>query len=157
MERKKKIYFNTLYVIQILLYILNGSNSLKKKNIIHPQPIQDIFITMFRQVARLSTQQFRLPLARVAHTPARFYATKQELISDKLNDIVKTFVEEKGIKLSTPLSDNMKLSEDLKLDSLDKVELIVAIEEEFELEINDEASDSFENLSQIKGFLNEKS
>ncbi|CAI8500501.1 unnamed protein product [Hanseniaspora opuntiae] len=90
-------------------------------------------------------------------TPARFYATKQELISDKLNDIVKTFVEEKGIKLSTPLSDNMKLSEDLKLDSLDKVELIVAIEEEFELEINDEASDSFENLSQIKGFLNEKS
>ena len=111
---------------------------------------------MFRQVARLSTQQFRLPLAKAYH-PARFYATKQELISDKLNDIVKTFVEEKGIKLSTPLSDNMKLSEDLKLDSLDKVELIVAIEEEFELEINDEASDSFENLSQIKGFLNEKS
>jgi acyl carrier protein len=120
------------------------------------KPIQDIFITMFRQVARLSTQQFRLPLAKAYH-PARFYATKQELISDKLNDIVKTFVEEKGIKLSTPLSDNMKLSEDLKLDSLDKVELIVAIEEEFELEINDEASDSFENLSQIKGFLNEKS
>ena len=119
--------------------------------------VQKPIYKMFRQIARLSTQQFRQPLTRLAYTPARFYATKQELVSDKLNDIVKTFVEEKGIKLPTALNDNMKLNEDLKLDSLDKVELIVAIEEEFELEINDEASDSFENLSQIKTFLNEKS
>ena len=72
---------------------------------------------MFRQIAKLSTQQFRLPLTRVSYNYARFYATKQELVSDKLNDIVKTFVEEKGIKLPTALNDSMKLTEDLKLDS----------------------------------------
>lgn len=125
---------------------------------------------MFRQLiasnpAVKSFTRARIPYTRIA-VPAftkssiRFYSSspkKEELVSNKLNDIVKTFIEEKGITFEKPLTDGLKLSEDLKLDSLDKVELVVAIEEEFELEINDDASDSFENLGQIKKFLTEKS
>ena len=125
---------------------------------------------MFRQViarnfavrnfARVSPQYTRSIVPAFNKNYTRFYSssvTKEELVSNKLNDIVKTFIEEKGITFEKPLTDNLKLSEDLKLDSLDKVELVVAIEEEFELEINDDASDSFENLGQIKKFLTEKS
>lgn len=125
---------------------------------------------MFRQlIARNAAvrtfTRAQIPYTRIA-VPAftkssiRFYSSspkKEELVSNKLDDIVKTFIEEKGITFEKPLTDSLKLSEDLKLDSLDKVELVVAIEEEFELEINDDASDSFENLGQIKKFLTEKS
>lgn len=112
-----------------------------------------------RNFTKVNTQIGRSIAPAFNQQYMRFYSssTKEELVSNKLNDIVKSFIEEKGITFEKPLTDGIKLSEDLKLDSLDKVELVVAIEEEFELEINDDASDAFENLGQIKKFLTEKS
>ncbi|XBW37002.1 hypothetical protein QEN19_002582 [Hanseniaspora menglaensis] len=120
---------------------------------------------MFKQVIskniiRANQQYTRIAVPAFAKTQFRFYAaalSKEELVSNKLNDIVKSFIAEKGISFEKPMTESLKLSEDLKLDSLDKIELVVAIEEEFELEINEDASDAFENLGQIKKFLAENS
>ena len=46
-----------------------------------------------------------------------------------------------------------KLSEDLGADSLDAVELIMAIEDEFGIEINDEAAQQISKVSDIVNYL----
>lgn len=46
-----------------------------------------------------------------------------------------------------------KLSEDLGADSLDAVELIMAIEDEFGIEINDEAAQQISKVSDIVAYL----
>lgn len=45
------------------------------------------------------------------------------------------------------------LEKDLGLDSLDKVEVMVALEEEFGLEIPDEVSDSARRLSDVANYF----
>ncbi|MFA6889857.1 MAG: acyl carrier protein [Bacilli bacterium] len=46
-----------------------------------------------------------------------------------------------------------RLSEDLGADSLDAVELIMAIEDEFKIEINDEAAQQIHKVSDIVSFV----
>lgn len=46
-----------------------------------------------------------------------------------------------------------KLSEDLGADSLDAVELIMAVEDEFGIEINDEAAQQISKVSDIVNYL----
>ncbi|MDD4212707.1 MAG: acyl carrier protein [Bacilli bacterium] len=46
-----------------------------------------------------------------------------------------------------------RLSEDLGADSLDAVELIMAIEDEFKIEVNDEAAQQIHKVSDIVSFV----
>lgn len=46
-----------------------------------------------------------------------------------------------------------RLMEDLGADSLDKVELIMAIEAEFEIEISDEEADGMHTIHDVVGYL----
>ena len=46
-----------------------------------------------------------------------------------------------------------RLAEDLGADSLDAVELIMAIEDEFEIEVDDEAATKIKKVSDIVEFL----
>jgi len=46
-----------------------------------------------------------------------------------------------------------KLSEDLGADSLDAVELIMAIEEEFDVQVSDEAAQNIRKVSDIVDYL----
>lgn len=49
------------------------------------------------------------------------------------------------------------INEDLGADSLDAVELVMAIEEEFEISVSDEVAQSFKTVKQIVDFItNEK-
>ncbi len=46
-----------------------------------------------------------------------------------------------------------KLDDDLGADSLDAVELIMAIEDEFDIEINDEEAQKFKTVKQIVDYI----
>lgn len=46
-----------------------------------------------------------------------------------------------------------KLDDDLGADSLDAVELIMAIEDEFDIEINDEEAQKFKTVKQIVEYI----
>ena len=48
------------------------------------------------------------------------------------------------------------LMKDLEADSLDAVEIIMAIEDEFEIEIPDDDAEKFQNVSDIVRFVEEK-
>lgn len=71
------------------------------------------------------------------------------MVFEKIRAIIvdKLDVEESRVTMDT---DIMK---DLEADSLDAVEVILGVEEEFGLEIPDEAADSFSKVSDIVNYV----
>ncbi len=65
----------------------------------------------------------------------------KELIVDQLG------VEEEQVKLETSFTD------DLEADSLDIVELIMALEEEFDMEISDEEAEKMNTVQDVVDYI----
>jgi acyl carrier protein len=75
------------------------------------------------------------------------------MVFEKLQDII---VEELGVDKSEVTID-ASISEDLGADSLDAVELVMAIEEEFDISVSDEVAQKFSTVREIVEFIeNEK-
>ena len=68
----------------------------------------------------------------------------KEIIADKIQ------VDEDKITLET------SLMKDLEADSLDAVEIIMGIEEEFDIEVPDEAAEGFQNIGDIVTYVESK-
>lgn len=68
----------------------------------------------------------------------------REIIMEQLN------VEEDAVSMNT------HLMKDLEADSLDAVEIIMGIEDEFEIEIPDEQAEKFQSVGDIVKFVEEK-
>jgi len=78
-------------------------------------------------------------------------------LSDEVEDKVKSIIAEQlGVEISS-VTPEASFTEDLGADSLDAVELIMAIEEAFDIEIPDEEAETMttpaECVSAIKGKL----
>ncbi|MCK5388831.1 MAG: acyl carrier protein [Candidatus Izimaplasma sp.] len=71
------------------------------------------------------------------------------MVFDKVKDII---AEELGIEEDKILLDS-DLSEDLGADSLDAIELIMAVEEAFDIEIPDSEATKIKLVSDIVNFL----
>ena len=68
----------------------------------------------------------------------------REIIMEQLN------VDQDDVTMDT------HLMKDLEADSLDAVEIIMAIEDEFEIDIPDDDAEKFQNVSDIVRFVEEK-
>lgn len=64
----------------------------------------------------------------------------------------KIVVEQLGVK-EDALNNNAKFVEDLGADSLDTVELVMALEEEFETEIPDEKAEKITTIQEAIDFI----
>jgi len=73
-------------------------------------------------------------------------------IEDKIKPII---VEQLGVKLEQ-VTLNTSFVEDLGADSLDNVELIMAIEEEFEIDIIDEDADKIKTVGDLINYVQNK-
>lgn len=73
------------------------------------------------------------------------------MIFDKVKEII---AEELGIE-EEEINMDSDLSEDLGADSLDAIELIMAIEEEFDIEIADSEATKIKSVSDIVNYLEE--
>lgn len=71
---------------------------------------------------------------------------------EKIREIIveQLGVEESAVTLET------HLMKDLEADSLDAVEIIMAIEDEFEIEIPDEEAEKFHSVGDIVKYVEEK-
>ncbi|MBQ3612147.1 MAG: acyl carrier protein [Firmicutes bacterium] len=71
---------------------------------------------------------------------------------DKIKGIIaeQLGVEEDAISMET------NLMKDLEADSLDAVEIIMAIEDEFDIEIPDEDAEKFQTVADIVGYVEAK-
>lgn len=70
-------------------------------------------------------------------------------VLDKVKDIIvdQLGVEEDQVKLET------SFTEDLEADSLDIVELIMALEEEFDMEISDEEAEKMSTVQDVVDYI----
>lgn len=71
---------------------------------------------------------------------------------EKIREIIveQLGVEESAVTLET------SLMKDLEADSLDAVEIIMAIEDEFEIEVPDEEAEKFQSIGDIVKYVEEK-
>ena len=76
-----------------------------------------------------------------------------EVSQDKIRQII---ADQLGVK-KEEVTDNAKFVDDLGADSLDTVELVMALEEEFGLEIPDEEAEKLATVGDALRYIEEKS
>lgn len=69
---------------------------------------------------------------------------------DKVKEII---VEQLGLEESQEIKRETSLINDLEADSLDAVEIIMAIEDEFGIEVPDEEAEGFKNIGDIVDYV----
>lgn len=75
------------------------------------------------------------------------------MVFEKIKEII---VEQLGVD-DSKVSMDTHLMKDLEADSLDAVEIIMAIEEEYGIVIPDEEAEKFQKVSDLVGYVEEKS
>lgn len=73
----------------------------------------------------------------------------------KVEEIVKKVVAENLGAPMDKIQSTSHIQEDLGADSLDVVELVMALEEEFEMEITDEDAETLMKVEQIVDFISD--
>lgn len=72
------------------------------------------------------------------------------MVFEKVVEIIKSELDlEEGLEI-TPVTSLMK---DLEADSLDAVEIIMALEDEFSIEVPDDAAENFKNIGDIVNYI----
>ncbi|MCT4565036.1 MAG: acyl carrier protein [Maledivibacter sp.] len=70
--------------------------------------------------------------------------------------VVKIVVEQLDVEGDIKITPETSLMGDLEADSLDAVEVIMALEDEFDIEIPDEDAENFKNIGDIAKYIEEK-
>ena len=79
-----------------------------------------------------------------------------ELTKDEIRAKIKSIVTE-GLGVSEDqVTDDAQFSQDLGADSLDQVELVMALEEEFGAEIRDEDADSLNTVGDAINYIEKR-
>jgi acyl carrier protein len=71
-------------------------------------------------------------------------------IEDRVKDII---VEQLGVS-ADQVTPEAKFVEDLGADSLDTVELVMAFEEEFDIEVPDEEAEKLQSVGDVLSYIN---
>lgn len=72
---------------------------------------------------------------------------------DKVKEII---IEQLGLEDDVVIKRETSMMKDLEADSLDAVEIIMALEDEFDIEIPDEDAEKFENIGGIVDYIESK-
>lgn len=72
-----------------------------------------------------------------------------------LSTVQKVIAHQLGISDPSTIARNTSLLDDLDADSLDAVEIIMAIEDEFGIEIPDELAESLKTIGEIVDYVEE--
>ncbi|KAK3718019.1 mitochondrial acyl carrier protein [Vermiconidia calcicola] len=96
----------------------------------------------------------RISTPATSISAVRFYASGsglgQEEITGRIMDLLKNFDK---VNDPSKLSAASHFTNDLGLDSLDTVEVVMAIEEEFSIEIPDKEADAIHSVSQAVDYI----
>ena len=75
------------------------------------------------------------------------------MLFEKIKEII---IEQLGLDEDTKITLESSLIGDLEADSLDAVEIIMAIEDEFDIEVPDEDAESFKTVGNIVNYVTER-
>ncbi|GAB7365977.1 hypothetical protein MBLNU230_g7304t1 [Neophaeotheca triangularis] len=105
-----------------------------------------------RRAAPFVAQRITTPTLSIAAT--RGYASgsglQQDAVQGRILDLLKNFDK---VTDASKLSPNSHFTNDLGLDSLDTVEVVMAIEEEFSIEIPDKEADAIHSVDQAVDYI----
>lgn len=76
-------------------------------------------------------------------------------MSDLTSQVKKIIAEQLGVE-EDKITGDASFIDDLGADSLDTVELVMALEEEFGIEISDEDAEQIQNLDQAVAYISEQ-
>ncbi|MBI9011630.1 MAG: acyl carrier protein [Clostridiales bacterium] len=65
-------------------------------------------------------------------------------------------IEQLGLDADVKVERSTSMMKDLEADSLDAVEIIMAFEDEFDIEIPDEDAEKFDNIGDIADYIEKK-
>ncbi|AGO12454.1 AaceriAER103Wp [[Ashbya] aceris (nom. inval.)] len=112
------------------------------------------FIRATPRAIRYASLQRSTPLASAfVVTPLRFYSAAQlnrDEIAKRIINVVKAFDRTPS---SADVTEKSVFSKDLGLDSLDVVELLVSVEEEFDIDIPDKVADEIKSVSEAVDYV----
>lgn len=74
------------------------------------------------------------------------------MVFDKVKEII---AEQLDVDVEV-INEETSLMKDLKADSLDAVEIMMALEDEFEIEVPDDVAEGFKNIGDIVKYLESK-
>lgn len=74
-------------------------------------------------------------------------------VFDKTKEII---IEQLGLEEEVVITATTSLMADLEADSLDAVEIVMALEDEFDIEIPDEDAEKFANIGDIAKYVEAK-
>jgi acyl carrier protein len=92
------------------------------------------------------------PLKRAPDSQISFKAMSEKSIAEKVKDII---VEQLGVN-PEQVTENASFIEDLGADSLDTVELVMAFEEEFGVEVPDEDAEKLQAVGDVVKYIEDK-
>ena len=102
------------------------------------------------------------PAVRLLSPAGRFFETQevkptedQPLMSTVEQQVKAIVAEQLGVK-QEQVTNDASFVDDLGADSLDTVELVMALEEEFEIEIPDEDAEKITTVHQAIDYINER-
>ncbi|SCV02686.1 LAMI_0H01948g1_1 [Lachancea mirantina] len=103
-----------------------------------------------RSIIAQSSISTRIAAPRVS--TLRFYSSSlnKDEISKRVIEVVKAFDKTTA---AANVTSSSSFSKDLGLDSLDTVELLVAIEEEFDIEIPDKIADEIKSVQEAVDYI----
>lgn len=96
-----------------------------------------------------------VPLGRGQKRTERFFEEEYKM-SDVADRVKKIVVEHLGVE-EDKVVENASFIDDLGADSLDTVELVMAFEEEFGIEIPDDAAETIQTFGDATKFISEAS
>lgn len=104
-----------------------------------------------KSFARSAAVSTRMNVAKPMRFNKFYYSTlPKEDVSKRVIDVVRNFDK---IAPNSEISAATNFATDLKLDSLDTVEVLVAIEEEFDIEIEDKDADEIKTVGQAIEYI----
>ncbi len=86
---------------------------------------------------------------------SNFNNRRSNTMSDVAERVKKIVIEHLGVD-AAKVTDNASFIDDLGADSLDTVELVMAFEEEFSVEIPDDAAEKIVTVKDAVDFINQK-
>ena len=72
---------------------------------------------------------------------------------EKVKEII---IDQLGLEDDVKIERSTSMMKDLEADSLDAVEIIMAFEDEFDIEIPDEEAEKFDNIGDIVDYIEKK-
>ena len=119
-------------------------------------PLSTATATTLRTATRIGLSPVATPSFTASNFTSRLYSTEgsklsREEVTKRVSSVIKAF--NKDNSATTEITDSTSFQKDLGLDSLDTVELLVAIEEEFDIEMPDKVADELKTVGETIQYI----